>query len=100
VYRSTRVTVTDGRGGARRLSLGPSAFLVLGYAARLGRVTPYQLKQLARQGVSWFWDFPHSQLYVEPARLATRGLLEEIVEGTAGGESWPPDLSVGRLSAP
>jgi DNA-binding PadR family transcriptional regulator len=44
-------------------------------------VTPYQLKQLARQGVSWFWDFPHSQLYVEPARLAKMGLLEEIVEG-------------------
>jgi PadR family transcriptional regulator, regulatory protein AphA len=61
--------------------LGPSAFLVLGYAARLGRVTPYQLKQLARQGVSWFWDFPHSQLYVEPARLAKLGLLEEIQEG-------------------
>jgi DNA-binding PadR family transcriptional regulator len=75
------VTVNDGRGGTRQVALGPSAFLVLGYAARLGRVTPYQLKQLARQGVSWFWDFPHSQLYVEPARLAKLGLLEEIQEG-------------------
>jgi PadR family transcriptional regulator AphA len=81
VYRSTKVTVDDGSGGKRQLTLGPSAFLVLGYAARLGRVTPYQLKQLARQGVSWFWDFPHSQLYVEPARLAKLGLLEEIQEG-------------------
>lgn len=71
----------DGRGGNRTIVLGPSAFLVLGYAARLGRVTPYQLKQLARQGVSWFWDFPHSQLYVEPARLARLGLLEVIQEG-------------------
>ncbi len=68
-------------GGNRTIVLGPSAFLVLGYAARLGRVTPYQLKQLAKQGVSWFWDFPHSQLYVEPARLARLGLLEEIQEG-------------------
>jgi PadR family transcriptional regulator, regulatory protein AphA len=75
------VTVSDGKGGTRQIVLGPSAFLVLGYAARLGRVTPYQLKQLAKQGVSWFWDFPHSQLYVEPARLAKLGLLEEIVEG-------------------
>ncbi|HEY2705185.1 MAG TPA: PadR family transcriptional regulator [Candidatus Dormibacteraeota bacterium] len=75
------MTVKDGSGGTRQLALGPSAFLVLGYAARLGRVTPYQLKQLAKQGVSWFWDFPHSQLYVEPARLAKLGLLEEIVEG-------------------
>ena len=75
------MTVQDGDGTTRRLTLGPSAFLVLGYAARLGRVTPYQLKQLAKQGVSWFWDFPHSQLYVEPARLAKLGLLEEIQEG-------------------
>ena len=81
MYRSTKVTVQDGEGPARRLTLGPSAFLVLGYAARLGRVTPYQLKQLAHQGVAWFWDFPHSQLYVEPARLARLGLLEEIQEG-------------------
>lgn len=73
--------MTDAGGATRQLALGPSAFLVLGYAARLGRVTPYQLKQLTRQGVSWFWDFPHSQLYVEPARLARLGLLEETVEG-------------------
>jgi hypothetical protein len=77
------VTVNDGRGGTRQQPLGPGAFLVLGYAARLGRVTPYQLTQLA-QGVSWFWDFPPSQLYVESCSRPGSPLSASQTSAAAG----------------
>jgi PadR family transcriptional regulator, regulatory protein AphA len=49
---------------------------VLGLVAR-GAATPYELKQKVARSVGYFWMFPHSQLYSEPARLAELGLLEE-----------------------
>jgi DNA-binding PadR family transcriptional regulator len=35
------------------------------------------MKQMAARPVGYFWNFPHSQLYAEPARLAQLGLLSE-----------------------
>lgn len=63
--------------GAR---LGPSAYLVLGFIAELGPCTPYDLKRAVAKSIAYFWAFPHSQLYVEPERLAKLGLLSEEQE--------------------
>src|SRR2546430_109560 len=63
-----------------RSKLGPSAYLVLGYIAKLGPSTPYDLKRAVSRSIAYFWDFPHSQLYVEPGRLAGLGLLSEYQE--------------------
>lgn len=63
--------------GAR---LGPSAYLVLGFIAELGPSTPYDLKRAVAKSIAYFWSFPHSQLYVEPERLAKLGLLSEEQE--------------------
>jgi PadR family transcriptional regulator AphA len=60
--------------------LGPSAYLVLGFVAELGPSTPYDLKRAVSKSIAYFWDFPHSQLYVEPGRLASLGLLSEYQE--------------------
>jgi PadR family transcriptional regulator AphA len=62
-----------------RPSLTPVSYLVLGWIAH-GPATPYDLKRLSAQSVGYFWEFPHSQLYAEPARLAELGLLEEKQE--------------------
>ena len=43
-------------------------------------MTSYDLKQMVASSVGYFWPFPHSQLYAEPARLASAGLLDETVE--------------------
>ena len=63
-----------------RSKLGPSAYLVLGFIAELGPSTPYDLKRAVSKSIAYFWDFPHSQLYVEPGRLASMGLLSEYQE--------------------
>ena len=60
--------------------LTPTSYVVLGLLERLGPATPYDLKCAAQLGVSNFWSLPHAQLYVEPARLATAGLLNERQE--------------------
>jgi PadR family transcriptional regulator AphA len=57
--------------------LTPTSYLVLGCLATTGPATPYELKQAVNAGVGYFWSFPHSQLYSEPARLARAGLLDE-----------------------
>lgn len=46
----------------------------------MGRATPYDMKQTVALSIGYFWQFPHSQLYAEPARLAAAGLLDEEVE--------------------
>ncbi|MEW6472130.1 MAG: PadR family transcriptional regulator [Actinomycetota bacterium] len=63
-----------------KAKLGPSAYLVLGFIAELGPSTPYDLKRAVSKSIAYFWDFPHSQLYVEPGRLAAMGLLSEYQE--------------------
>jgi DNA-binding PadR family transcriptional regulator len=52
------------------------SYVVLGLVA-LGATTPYAMKQTAARSVGYFWNFPHSQLYAEPSRLAELGLLAE-----------------------
>lgn len=55
--------------------LGPVSCLVLGLIGLRGPSTPYDLKKAISRSVSYFWPFPHSQLYGEPERLADAGLL-------------------------
>jgi PadR family transcriptional regulator, regulatory protein AphA len=57
------------------LRLTPVSCLVLGLIGLRGPSTPYDLKKAINRSVSYFWPFPHSQLYGEPERLAEAGLL-------------------------
>ncbi|MBO4225748.1 PadR family transcriptional regulator [Bradyrhizobium neotropicale] len=57
------------------LRLSPVSCLVLGLIGLRGPSTPYDLKKAVGRSVSYFWPFPHSQLYGEPERLAEAGLL-------------------------
>jgi PadR family transcriptional regulator, regulatory protein AphA len=59
------------------IALTPTSYVVLGCLATAGPSTPYDLKQAVTGGIGYFWSFPHSQLYSEPARLARAGLLDE-----------------------
>lgn len=76
--QSERSTSDSGKPDTARL--GPSAYLVLGFIAELGPSTPYDLKRAVARSIAYFWAFPHSQLYVEPERLAKLGLLSEEQE--------------------
>lgn len=60
--------------------LTPTSYLVLGLVAQLQPVTSYAMKQYVGLSIGYFWSFPHSQLYAEPARLVMAGLLTEDVE--------------------
>ena len=62
-------------------ALTPVSYLVLGLIARAGDATSYDLKRHVARSIGYFWAFPHSQLYAEPARLAAAGLLHERREG-------------------
>jgi PadR family transcriptional regulator AphA len=74
------MTVQNERSSSEIARLGPSAYLVLGFIAELGPSTPYDLKRAVAKSIAYFWSFPHSQLYVEPERLAKLGLLSEEQE--------------------
>lgn len=63
-------------------SLTPTSYLVLGLVARQGECTSYDMKVIVSHSIGYFWTFPHSQLYAEPARLAQFGLLSEEQEAT------------------
>jgi DNA-binding PadR family transcriptional regulator len=60
--------------------LNPVSCLVLGLIGLRGPSTPYDLKRAISRSVSYFWPFPHSQLYDEPERLVEAGLLSRKVE--------------------
>ncbi|MBT2207867.1 MULTISPECIES: PadR family transcriptional regulator [Actinomadura] len=62
------------------IHLSSSSYLVLGLIGLRGPSSSYQLKRAVERSVGYFWPFPHSQLYVEPKRLAEAGLLEESAE--------------------
>jgi DNA-binding PadR family transcriptional regulator len=64
-------------------ALTPTSYLVLGLVGHFGRCTSYEMKRAVAGSIGYFWSFPHSQLYAEPARLAGYGLLAEDQE--AGG---------------
>jgi PadR family transcriptional regulator, regulatory protein AphA len=59
-----------------RRELTPVSYVVLGLLT-LGPATSYDLKQQVAQTIGHFWEFNHSQLYDEPARLVADGLLDE-----------------------
>lgn len=59
------------------IRLSPVSYVVLGLLAANGPSTPYELKAAVARSVAKFWAFPHTQLYVEPERLAAAGLLAE-----------------------
>ena len=61
-------------------SLTPTSYLVLGLVARQGQCTSYDMKVLVSNSIGYFWTFPHSQLYAEPARLVDLGLLSDEQE--------------------
>jgi DNA-binding PadR family transcriptional regulator len=63
-------------------SLTPTSYLVLGLVARHGECTSYEMKRTVSGSIGYFWTFPHSQLYAEPARLVELGLLTEEQETT------------------
>jgi PadR family transcriptional regulator, regulatory protein AphA len=57
-------------------SLNPISYVVLGIVASRGPSTSYEMKKLVQTSISFFWTFPHAQLYREPQRLVQLGLLE------------------------
>jgi PadR family transcriptional regulator AphA len=57
--------------------LSPTSYVVLGLVALLGRATSYDMKNMVGMSIGYFWAFPHSQLYAEPARLVEIGMLRE-----------------------
>lgn len=64
------------------LRLNPVSYVVLGLIQLRGPSTSYDLKRAVERSIQYFWPFPHSQLYVEPDRLAQNGLLELKQEQT------------------
>lgn len=64
------------------INLTTTSYLVLGLIARDGASTPYGLEVAAQWIATYWWPFPHSQMYSEPARLARAGLLVEHREET------------------
>lgn len=73
--KRTMSTRTQDRPEADNLRLGPTSYLVLGMIGLRGPSTSYDLKRAVSRTVSYFWPFPHSQLYGEPERLTEAGLL-------------------------
>ncbi|GAA4853093.1 PadR family transcriptional regulator [Actinomycetospora corticicola] len=62
------------------MRLSTTSYLVLGMVGLRGPSTPYDLKRATSRSVGYFWNFPHTQLYSEPERLAASGLLAVEVE--------------------
>jgi DNA-binding PadR family transcriptional regulator len=63
-------------------SLTPTSYVVLGLVGAFGPCTSYDMKRYVSVSIGYFWPFPHSQLYAEPARLTALGLLQEERETT------------------
>lgn len=61
-------------------TLTPTSYLVLGLVGHMKRCTSYEMKVIVGRSIGYFWTFPHSQLYAEPSRLVTLGLLAEEQE--------------------
>jgi len=57
--------------------LSPTSYIVLALIDAAGEATPYDLKQTAGATIGNFWSVPHAQVYAEPARLASKGLLSQ-----------------------
>jgi PadR family transcriptional regulator, regulatory protein AphA len=55
--------------------LSVTSYVTLGMIALRGPSTSYDLKRAIGKSVGYFWPFPHAQLYDEPVRLTSLGLL-------------------------
>lgn len=65
------------------LRLTPTSYVVLGLLELLGgEATPYELKGAAASTVGDLWSLHHAQVYGEPERLASAGLVQERREQT------------------
>jgi PadR family transcriptional regulator AphA len=62
--------------------LPTSSYVILGLLATCGPRTSYELKKLVDESVGYFWSFPRAQMYLDPERLAERGLLTAKQEAT------------------
>lgn len=60
--------------------LTPSSYIVLGMVTAFGPATSYDIHQWAENSIGNFWPFSRAQLYAEPRRLTTAGLLSEEQE--------------------
>lgn len=59
-----------------------TSYVILGIIELRGPSTSYDLKRAVGNSVGYFWQFPHSLLYSEPARLAAHGLIRTEEEDT------------------
>lgn len=64
------------------IRLSTTSYVVLGLIALRGPSTSYDLKRAIGHSIGFFWPFPHTQLYDEPARLTAAGLLDLTRENT------------------
>jgi PadR family transcriptional regulator AphA len=62
------------------MTLTSISYIVLGMVASCGAATSYEINKLMEGSVGYFWPFPRTQVYLEPAQLVQRGLLEEEQE--------------------
>lgn len=65
---------------APSIRLTGTSYAVLGMIGYLEPCTPYDLKRFIEQSIVNFWPVPHTTFYVEPARLAGAGYLDERQE--------------------
>ena len=78
--------------------LTTTSYVVLGLVAAREPITSYEMKRNVARSIGYFWPFPHSQLYAEPARLVGLGLLEEDVEATGRKRRRFRITETGRLA--
>jgi DNA-binding PadR family transcriptional regulator len=67
------------RAADRGRKLNATSYVVLGMLSH-GPATSYDLKQRIAYTIGNFWAFAHSQIYDEPVRLVSDGLVTETVE--------------------
>ncbi|RRJ87877.1 PadR family transcriptional regulator [Gulosibacter macacae] len=60
--------------------LSTAGQVILGLLALEGPKTSYELHELIDQSVGNFWNFPRSQVYAAPRKLAELGLVDEEQE--------------------
>jgi PadR family transcriptional regulator, regulatory protein AphA len=80
------------------IRLTPTSYVVLGLVAQGGRVTSYDLKREAAARIGYVWNFPHAQLYTEPARLVAAGLLQEQREQSGRNRRHYTITAAGRAA--
>ena len=79
-----------------QIRLTATSHVVLGLVALRGRATPYDLKREVAATIGYVWSFPHAQLYTEPGRLASAGLLQEQRERGGRNRRYFTITSAGR----